>query len=128
MNQWKVLHASAAVDTPATSDNRKNFLGMQQFSILAWANTHPEDRDYLNKNNAYFWPKLNACKNKPDARLVIETEMFQPLLRRNPKLINCLHDELKETIVNRIQAIIPLTGLAFGVIFLRGHISLKNRS
>ena len=100
MNQWKVLHASAAVDTPATSDSKKNFLGMQQFSILAWANTHPEDRDYLNKNNDYFWPKLNACKNKSDARLVVETEMFQPLLRRNPKLINCLHDELKETIVN----------------------------
>jgi hypothetical protein len=63
-------------------------------------NTHPEDRDNLNKNNDYFWPKLNACKNKPDARLVVETGMFQPLLRQNPKLINCLHAELKETIVN----------------------------
>jgi hypothetical protein len=35
---------------------------------------------------------------------------------------------LFEFVFNRIQAIIPLTGLAFGVFFLRGHISLKNRS
>jgi hypothetical protein len=30
--------------------------------------------------------------------------------------------------VNRIQATVPLTGQAFWVIFLRGHISLKNRT
>jgi hypothetical protein len=30
--------------------------------------------------------------------------------------------------INRIQATVPLTGQGFGVIFLRGHISLKNRS
>jgi hypothetical protein len=30
--------------------------------------------------------------------------------------------------INRIRATVPLTGQAFGVIFLGGHISLKNRS
>jgi hypothetical protein len=30
--------------------------------------------------------------------------------------------------INRIQATAPLTGQGFGVFFLRGHISLKNRS
>jgi hypothetical protein len=101
MNQWKVLHASIATATPATNDDsKKNFLGMQQFSVLAWAKTHPNDKAHLNNHNGNFWPKLNACKNKPDARLVVETEMFQPLLRKNPKLINCLHDDLKETIIN----------------------------
>jgi hypothetical protein len=34
----------------------------------------------------------------------------------------------KKYIFNRIQAIIPLTGLAFGVFFLGEHISLKNRT
>jgi hypothetical protein len=30
--------------------------------------------------------------------------------------------------LNRIGATVPLTGQAFGVFFLRGHISLKNRT
>jgi hypothetical protein len=30
--------------------------------------------------------------------------------------------------VNRTPVTVPLTGQLFGVIFLRGHISLKNRS
>jgi hypothetical protein len=30
--------------------------------------------------------------------------------------------------INRIRATVPLTGQAFGVIFLRGRISLKNRT
>ena len=101
MNQWKVLHASIGTSTPNQADEtKKNFLGMQQFSILAWAKTHPNDKAFLNEHNNHFWPKLNACKNKADARLVVETEMFQPLLRKNPKLLNCLHDDLKETIIN----------------------------
>jgi hypothetical protein len=29
---------------------------------------------------------------------------------------------------NRIQAMVPLTAPLFGVIFLRGHISVKNRT
>jgi hypothetical protein len=30
--------------------------------------------------------------------------------------------------LNRIQAMVPLTAPLFGVLFLRGHISLKNRT
>jgi hypothetical protein len=43
----------------------------------------------------------------------------------------CFVDNRKAWIfcaVNRIRATVPLTGQTFGVIFLRGHISLKNRT
>ena len=99
MNQWKVLHATTS-STPETGGTSKNFLGMLQFSVFAWSKTHPKDKRYLNDWNNSFWPKLNNCKNKADARHVVETELFQPLLHRNPKLINCLHDDLKEAVVN----------------------------
>ena len=101
MNQWNILNAMiGSPTTSATDETKKNFLGMQQFSVLAWANVHPNDVDYLNNHNNYFWPKLNACKNKPDARHVVRTEMFQHLIHKHPKLITCLHDDLIETIIN----------------------------
>jgi hypothetical protein len=103
-NQWNVLNATIPKiqsDAPhsGTTDNKSPFMGMEQFSIFAWAKTHPRDKSFLNNWNNHFWPKLNNCKNKADARHVVNTEMFQPLLRKNPKLINCLHDDLNhETI------------------------------
>lgn len=122
MNQWKVLHATIPKihQTTAegnTADSKTPFMGMKQFSVFAWAKTHPKDKRFLNDWNNHFWPKLNNCKNKSDARHVVDTEMFQPLLRRNPKLINCLHDDLKEAIVtfsfkpNNLQSDKPTLGL-----------------
>jgi hypothetical protein len=92
-------------------------MGMKQFSTFAWAKTHPRDKSFLNNWNNDLWPKLNNCKNKADARHVVNTEIFQPLLRKNPKLINCLHDDLKESIVtfsfkpNNLQSKKPTLGL-----------------
>jgi hypothetical protein len=100
-----------------TTDSKSPFMGMKQFSIFAWAKTHPRDKSFLNNLNNDFWPKLNNCKNKADARHVVDTEMFQPLLQKNPKLINCLHDDIKKSIVtfsfkpNNLQSKKPTLGL-----------------
>jgi hypothetical protein len=61
-----------------------------------------------------------------EMQLVLVAQTFITSYHHNGPQANQLADGLVSYIVNRIQAMVPLMAPLFGVIFLRGHIFLKN--
>jgi hypothetical protein len=52
LNQWKVIHATiqqsqSTVPDSSPTDSKTHFMGMKQFSVFAWAKTHPKDKCFL---------------------------------------------------------------------------------
>jgi hypothetical protein len=68
-----------------------------------------------------------------DGKVIIRI-LMREMAHRTPQIIfhptNVASSPVPRDInnINRIQAMVPLTAPLFGVLFLRGHISLKNRT
>jgi hypothetical protein len=111
-----------------------------QYYYMTWSSPMREgldnEVDILKTQSTHYCESKVVCSTKPTLHLIyirlVQTgfvgfQCFNPYCWYSLKNTSNIPIDNGSS-VNRIQATVPLTGQGFGVIFLRGHISLKNRS